>query len=179
MECFTGTIIPWPIDFEPVGWMYCWGQMLNIREYQVLYSVIGTRYGGDGRETFRLPDLRENVAIGSGKKYSVNKKGGNFTASVQESQMPAHTHMLQGNINPTVQGYNTPDSTRLLGVATTVATRPVPIKVYNKEDSTKYLAMYPATISPAGSGLAHSNEQPDLSLNYIICTDGIYPIRRS
>lgn len=121
MDMFIGTILPWPIGFAPDGWLFCQGQTLQITQYQALFSLISNQYGGDGRTTFALPDLRARVPLGvgagaSGTNYALAQKGGNETLALKASgtlagnltgsatgsatltmaNMPVHNHAMGG-----------------------------------------------------------------------------------
>jgi microcystin-dependent protein len=97
MANYLGEITIFAGNFPPAGWMQCQGQLLNISDYSLLYSLLGTRYGGDGITTFGLPDLRSRVAVGAGQgsglsAYTQGQTGGSETVSLQADNLPAHTH---------------------------------------------------------------------------------------
>ena len=99
---FVGEIRLFPFSFAPKGWALCEGQVLSISQNTALFSLLGTTYGGDGRTTFALPDLRGRVAISSGQgsglgMYPLGEFGGTETVSLAESQMPAHNHQMLVN----------------------------------------------------------------------------------
>jgi microcystin-dependent protein len=95
-DAFLGTIIAWPIDYAPDGWAFCWGQEIQIQQKPSLYSLLGVRYGGDGRTTFNLPDLRGKSVIGMGaapgltSNYLGQMKGHEYANAV----LPSHTHVI-------------------------------------------------------------------------------------
>ncbi len=175
MEAYIGTIIVWPLNFAPRGWMFCQGQLLAISQYNALFALLGTTYGGDGRATFALPDLRGRVPVGAGQGPSLSSHplgeiGGAETVTLTAPQMPAHSHAQ-------------PASTKTATVG-----QPGPATVpgsYEKERGTYYNIYSPqsdanTTLAPdaaAGGGQPHSNLQPYIALNYIICIDGIFPTR--
>ncbi|MCO8169972.1 tail fiber protein [Pseudomonas sp. 21LCFQ02] len=114
MEAFIGTILPWPLNWAPKGWMFCDGSSLPIQQNAALYSLLGTRYGGDGQTTFKLPDLRKATPIGvsgtplNGQDISkLGAKGGNLssstttTAVLTVAQLPGHIHPASVEINAT------------------------------------------------------------------------------
>lgn len=98
MEAFTGTILPFIADYAPDGWSICDGKLLQVNQYQALFSIIGTTYGGDGKTTFALPDLRGCAPIGMGKpqksdtNYSLGEKKGNETVQLKVENLPPHNH---------------------------------------------------------------------------------------
>ena len=82
-------------NFPPRGWAFCDGQLLPINQNQSLFSLLGTTYGGDGRTTFALPDLRSRAPIHEGDGYSLGQRGGQETTVLTVAQMPNHTHTLR------------------------------------------------------------------------------------
>lgn len=175
MEAYIGTIIAWPINFAPRGWMFCQGQLLPINQYTALFSLIGTTYGGDGRTNFALPDLRGRMPLGAGQgpglsNYSMGQAAGSETMTLLANQMPAHNHAQ-------------PASTRTATVG-----QPGPAAVpgsYEKERGVYYNIYSPqadanTTLAPdatVGGNQPHDNMQPYLAMNYIICIDGFFPPR--
>jgi microcystin-dependent protein len=175
MEMYIGTIIAWPISFAPRGWMFCQGQLLQIAQYTALYSLIGNIYGGDGRTTFALPDLRGRVPVGAGQypgqsNYQIGQAGGSETVALTAAQMPAHTHAQPASTKAATVGQPGPST--------------VP-GAYEKERGAYYNIYSPqadanTTLAPAGNtggNQPHNNMQPYIALNYIICIEGLYPPR--
>src|SRR5207245_2833737 len=97
---YVGEIRMFAGNFAPAGWMFCEGQLLPISEYETLFNLIGTTYGGDGQETFALPDSQGRVTIhmglnpSTGKNYIIGEKGGVETVTLTTQQTPIHTHAL-------------------------------------------------------------------------------------
>lgn len=109
MEPFIGQVMIWPAKFAPKGWAFCDGRILAIAEHPSLYAIIDTTYGGDGRQTFRLPDLRGRTVIGQGygpglTPYRVGVRGGREYDTLREQEMPYHSHLLSGDVDATVTG---------------------------------------------------------------------------
>lgn len=157
-------------NFEPVGWKFCHGQLLSISEYDALFSILGTTYGGNGRTTFALPDLQGRVPLGSGQgpgpsNYSLGQKVGAETIAITANTMPSHSHEL----NATSAAADSEDPTeKVLAVADNA--------IY--QSATNLVAMNSASIGDnSASGEAHENIQPFLCLNFIIATVGVYPSR--
>jgi microcystin-dependent protein len=101
-EPFIGEIRLFPYDFAPRGWAFCHGQLLSIAQNTTLFALLGTTYGGDGRSTFALPDLRGRVAVSSGEgpglsAYELGGVGGVESVTLTEGEMPAHTHQVSVN----------------------------------------------------------------------------------
>lgn len=107
MDAFLGTILAWPIEYAPQDWAFCDGRSLNINQYAALYSLIGTQYGGDGKVTFNLPDLRGRVVLGANAlspltPHALGKTGGaevvaatgtgSTSITLTTANLPAHTH---------------------------------------------------------------------------------------
>ena len=97
MDAFIGTILAFGFQFSPAGWSYCNGEIMSIGQHQALYSLLGIKYGGDGRTTFGLPDFRGRTAVGQGQGPELTNRvlGAKFGEEMQtltEAQLPAHTH---------------------------------------------------------------------------------------
>ncbi len=97
MDAFLGTILPWPMDWAPVGWALCDGKLLNINQNQALFMLLGTSFGGDGKTSFGLPDLRGRTILGYGQgtgltNRGVGDTGGKEAVALTLAMMPAHTH---------------------------------------------------------------------------------------
>ncbi|RNB79529.1 phage tail protein [Brevibacillus fluminis] len=163
---YVGEIRMFGGNFAPVDWMMCEGQLLPISQYQTLYSLIGTTYGGDGQSTFALPDLRGRVPIhsgnGAGGNYTLGETGGVETVTLTVNQIPAHTHMP---IASTKAGQNTP-------AGSLWAT--LPLSAY-QTDTTNLQPMNTSAIDPVGGSQPHENMMPYLSVNFIISLYGVYP----
>src|SRR5689334_6646109 len=91
---YVGEIRIFAGNFEPAGWMFCEGQLLPISEYETLFNLIGTTYGGDGQSTFALPDLRGRIPLHFGNGFTLAETGGAETVTLTVSQVPAHGHPL-------------------------------------------------------------------------------------
>jgi microcystin-dependent protein len=176
---FIGTIWLFAGNFAPSGWAFCNGQTLPIQQYQALYTILGTVYGGDGQTTFGLPDLRGRVPIGAGPlqgngtNYVQGQKIGAETVTLQSSQMPVHTHLVE--VSTTVA-----DSPQANGnfLAANATYGPDSVDVYTLNGApTPGSNLNPATLTAAGGSTPHENRQPSLVMNYIIATQGYFPAR--
>ncbi len=163
MDPFIGEIRLVPFAFAPRGWAFCAGQLLPINQNQALFALLGTFYGGDGRTTFALPDLRGRVPVGAdqaaGSEYQLGSSGGHETVKLTVGQLPSHSHAVRANRGP----------------ATTknpAASVPASGGAYA---ATQNVAMKSVMLGKSGGGQAHENRQPYLSLNYIIALQGIFP----
>lgn len=159
-------------NFAPRGWAFCNGQLLSIAANSALFSIIGTAYGGDGRTTFALPDLRGRVPLSPGQgpglsHYAQGEKGGHETVTLQTSQIPSHNHGLQGSSNQVDQASPAngflPSSPR--GGANLYA------------GSIGTAQNMGNSITNTGGGGSHENRQPYLGVYYIIALQGIFPSR--
>ena len=170
MEPFIAQIMMFGGNFAPRGWALCDGQLLSIASNTALFSILGTTYGGDGRTTFALPDLRGRVAVhpGTGPGLSnkrLGEKAGVETVTLTPAQMPPHNHNIHAantggdDTNPTTgNGFGTASDDLYI-------------------ESTPATTMQRGTVSSAGGGQAHNNMQPYGCVNYIIALQGIFPPR--
>lgn len=171
---FIGEIYMSGINFAPNGYLSCVGQLLSIAQNTALFALLGTTYGGDGRTTFGLPDLRGRVPIGQGtapglSAYNLGQVGGSETVTLNTAQIPAHNHGL--NAYDTVGDTASPNGSSLANTATLD-------KDYIKNpgaNSTVSLAA--SSIATAGGNQPHSNIQPYLTVNYYIAIVGVFPTR--
>ncbi len=169
MEGYIGEIRLFGGNFNPRAWALCQGQLLAISSNTALFSIIGTIYGGDGRTTFALPDLRGRTAIGSGNgpglpSYQQGQRSGTETNHMTVGQMPSHTHST--SINVSTEDAEETAPTGVLGKAT----------IYN-EDPTANAHLGGVASGMTGNNQAINNMQPYIVPNFIICLQGIYPSR--
>lgn len=186
MEPFLGTIMAFGFNFAPRGWALCQGQLLPIAQNTALFSLLGTIYGGDGRTTFALPDLRGRVPIGFGQgagltPYSQGTMGGTETVTLNQLQIPAHNHTALVNGDVTV-GVNSSNPNQedsdghILGQSNGEL-------IYNDAAAAPGEALggvshnLGVTIGNTGGNQAHNNMQPFLVVNWCIALQGIFPSR--
>lgn len=167
MEPFIAEIILFAGNFAPRGWAFCDGQLLEINQNQSLFSILGTTYGGDGRTTFALPDLRGRVPMhfneGPGlSKRKIGEKGGSEQNTIAVDQLPAHQHIEFAS-----ESANTDviDGNYLSGTGSNVFS------------STTNVQMNANAVANTGGGKPLDNVQPFACLNYIIATQGLFPSR--
>jgi microcystin-dependent protein len=160
---YIGEIRIFAGNYAPYGWMFCQGQLLPINEYDTLFNLIGTTYGGDGQSTFQLPDLRGRLPIHQGGGFTLAQKSGVEAVTLTTQQIPAHSHPFQAS---TADGNANMPSGNVAAKATTVT-------LYYQAVPTN--AMGPNSISSTGGSLPHDNFQPYLCLDFIISLFGIYP----
>jgi microcystin-dependent protein len=149
-------------NFAPAGWMFCEGQLLPISEYETLFQLIGTTYGGDGQSTFALPDLRGRIPIHQGNGFILAETGGVETVTLTVSQIPAHSHPMLASTN---FGNTAQPNNLILGASST-------FDLYI--DSPASNAMAPA-VGPTGGSQPHDNFQPYLCVDFIISLFGLFP----
>ncbi len=165
---YVGEIRMFGGNFAPVGWMFCDGQLLPISQYDTLFNLIGTTYGGDGQSTFALPDLRGRVPIHQGLDSFGNNRvlaqnGGLETVTLTVSQLPAHNHVPQANSNP---GSQASPANGVWAAQTTL------VPYANVAPSVN---MDPAASGSAGGSQPHDNMLPYLGVNFIISLFGVFP----
>lgn len=163
---FLGEIKMVSFNFAPKGWAFCNGQLLPINQDQALFSLLGTTYGGNGTTTFALPNLQGRVPLHVGQGIVLGQASGEINHTVIISEMPAHTHNLQGNLNPNPATQANP-SPNLPGQLT--------IPIYGGATSLQTAA--PASIANTGGSQPHTNLQPYLVINFCIALQGIFPSR--
>jgi microcystin-dependent protein len=169
---FLGQVELVGFTFAPIGWATCEGQILPISQYTALFSLLGTTYGGDGKSTFALPDLRGRRVVGMGQgpgldDYPIGQMVGEESVTLILSQLPTHTHAIlaSGPVPPS------PDS---LGPIGNVWAATVPF-LYNAGGTP--VPMNPGTLEPAGGSQPHNNLSPYLTMTYIIAMQGVFPSR--
>lgn len=155
-------------NFAPNGWMFCEGQSLPISENEVLFQLIGTTYGGDGEQTFNLPNLASRVPIHmgtgpDGTTYQLGEMAGTEQETLTVQQIPNHTHPLIGSTETATS--QTPDN---LVPATAQAST-----YFNSLDNPANFG--PTAITPTGGSQPHENTQPFLCINFIISLFGVFP----
>ena len=164
---FVGEIRMFAGNFPPNGWLFCDGALLAIAQNEVLFDLIGTTYGGDGVNTYALPDLRGRVPVHQGNNtqsnYVIGQAGGQETVTVTPGQLPQHTHALNATTMPAVSTKGPVDA---LGSSTIM-------KMYGS--AAPNLPMEPTAVAPTGGGQSHENMAPFTAINYIISLFGIFP----
>jgi microcystin-dependent protein len=160
---FVGEIRMFGGSFAPAGWMFCDGQLLPISENDVLFTLIGTTYGGDGQETFALPNLQSRVPMHSSNSMVLAATGGVESVTLTVNQVPAHSHPVVASAAP---GYaNRP--TQLVPAASP--------NVDMYADAPATVNMAGQAVSPTGGSQPHDNVQPFLVVSYIISLYGVFP----
>lgn len=158
-EPFVGELRPMTFDFAPKNWAQCNGQLLQVNQFPSLARLIGNLYGGDGKSTFGLPDLRSRVPIGFEPRYPMGQKIGREFHTLQGMEMPAHSHQVMAS--------------------SSVASQAMP-SILASTDNTYRTAddltsLDPRTLPQVGNDQPHENRHPYTVLNWCIALQGIYP----
>jgi microcystin-dependent protein len=168
---YVGEIRMFGGNFAPAGWMLCQGQTLPISENDVLFQLIGTTYGGDGEETFNLPNLASRIPIHmgtgpDGTTYQIGEMAGTEQETLSVQQIPNHNHPALAS---TSQGTSQSPAGAVLAQVTTSQAGTL---LYGSDS---VAAMSNQAIGPAGGSQPHENTQPFLCVNFIISLFGIFP----
>jgi microcystin-dependent protein len=185
-EAYLGEIRMFGFNFAPSGWAMCNGQLLPINQFQALFSLLGTFYGGNGTTTFALPNLQSRVAVHFGQgpglsNYVLGAQSGVESVSLTSQQMPAHNHIVNcngvtglGAASPNVFGESAGDTpvNNFPARAASAASA-----VYSANASANGQTMNPNMLTVTGGSQPHENRQPFLVLNFCIALTGIFPAR--
>jgi microcystin-dependent protein len=158
--------------FAPYGWAFCDGSLQSIAENAALYNLIGTIYGGDGVNTFALPDLRGRVPIHIGSTpstgtYTSGERAGVEQVTLTSQQTAAHNHV----VNATTTGQRSAPSTQAFPASTT----PANSNIYGPPGTSATQMYGGIVVAGGGSNLPHENRQPYLAVNFVIALFGAYP----
>jgi microcystin-dependent protein len=162
---YVGEVRMFAGNFAPARWMFCEGQLLPISEYETLFNLIGTTYGGDGQSTFSLPDMRGRVPLHFGNGFTLAETGGVEAVTLTVSQIPAHSHVALGSTN-TATG-TAPLNNVLCNL--TGGTN----SAYGTDAPRSNLAFQ--SVTSVGGSQPHFNFQPYLCVDFIISLFGIFP----
>jgi microcystin-dependent protein len=184
MEGMIGEIRMFGGNFAPRAWALCDGQLLPINQNTALFSIIGTIYGGDGRTTFALPDIRGRCVIGPGNGPGLSsrregQKGGTETNTLNVTQIPSHGHNHAIKCNSTAATTNDPTNAFFAAASgRTMSTPPaiVQIGMYNNSSNTN-AASDAVTLNNSGGGQSFNDMMPYQTVNYVICLQGVFPSR--
>lgn len=191
MEGVIATILLFAGNFAPRNWAFCAGQLLAISQYQSLFSLLGTTYGGDGRTTFALPDLRGRVAVGAGDgpgltPVPLGSRAGSEQTRLTLANLPTHTHAASlENGTLRVASADGSHASPVGHVPAQANIKPrgggsITGNIYgDSPDAAMAADIVTGTVEvgPAGNDTPFDNHQPYTALNYIICMNGIYPSR--
>lgn len=172
MEPFIGQVILFAGNFAPRGWAFCQGQLLPINQNQALFSILGTIYGGDGRTTFALPDLRGRAPIGAGNAPDLSdrrlgSRTGTETNTLNTTQIPSHNHTAAFQVS-TARADSAEGGGRYLATGS--------VDIYNAT-RTGDAQINGGTTGNTGANQSVNNMPPVLAMNYIIALQGVFPQR--
>ena len=167
---FVAEIRIFPFNFAPKGWALCDGQLLPISQNTALFSLLGTFYGGNGKDNFALPDLQGNTPMHPGQGpglslHDLGETGGSQTVTLLESELPAHSHSVSAS---------QADSTDRIPGGQQLATG-IGVGMYRAPGSP--ISLNASALAPTGGGLPHNNMQPYLTLTFCIALQGVFPPR--
>jgi microcystin-dependent protein len=192
-EPFTGQILTIGFDWAPSGFAFCDGSTLSISQNEALFSLIGTTYGGDGRTTFALPDLRGRVTVGAGDgpgltRRRLGRQGGAEAVGLSTNQLPAHDHGVSVSVSQDLSvpasssegDTDVPGGNALAAVPGPRGESGLPIYASGSTDAAMPLsgeATATADQAPVGAGDTHQNMMPYTTVSKVISLYGLYPTR--
>lgn len=179
-DYFLGEIRMFPFAFAPKGWALANGAMLQVRQSQALFSLLGNRYGGDGKLTFALPDLRGRTPLHFGAPpgrsvYPIASTGGVEGVNLSASQVPAHRHLMAAQ---TAVGNRGSAIGAFVAAVNKDDLAPPNQRLLYAPDTSALIAIAPGSISVTGAGGSHPNMQPFAVVNFCISITGNYPPRQ-
>ncbi len=171
-EPYIGEVRTFGFTFAPKNWAFCNGQLLAISQNTALFSIIGTYYGGNGTSNFALPNLQGKAPLGMGtgaglSNYVIGQTGGEQTHTLTASEIPPHNHTMAASSQPG-------EDTSPTGEALASSSGP---KLYQNVTNTNLVTLNAATLNTVGSSGSHNNMMPYLTINFCICTAGVFPAR--
>lgn len=177
-DAFLGEIRIFAGNFAPVDWAFCNGQLLPISQYTALFSILGTRFGGNGQTNFALPNLGGAAPMGQGTGNGLTPRDvgelvGTQTVTLATTDIPSHSHTPMAVADGTSTSTSPANAYWAEGPA--VGRGGVHPNLYNP---TPNVQMSPYALGVAGNNMPHNNMQPYLSTNFIICLNGIFPPRQ-
>lgn len=185
-DYFVGEIRLFSFPWAPRDWALCDGKILTIQQNVALFSLLGNKFGGDGKNNFALPDMRGRVPVNEGKSqvtpgvyYAMGSTGGVENVTLTSAQLSAHSHTAYASNTPGDPTLNPKKIPGQAYLATATAAGGATSNYYGpRAVSTATTVLNPATVSVTGGGGAHSNVQPFAATNYSISTVGLYPSRQ-
>lgn len=186
MDPYIGQIFLVGFNFAPPGFVFCDGSLLPIQQYAALFSLLGTTYGGNGTTNFAVPDLRSraplgfsNAAVPGVTPYQLGTKAGSESVTISVNQIPAHTHNTVVALTATNNAGTSQSPANLVPALTSESTVGATVNAYGAPDNvTKMAPTGPFPSTPAGGSQPVNIRTPFLAMNYIIATQGIFPMRQ-
>lgn len=183
-DCFLGEIRLFAGNYNPEDWVLCNGQSLSVQQNQALFSLIGVTYGGDGVNTFNVPDLRGRVPVGQGQNTTTNppltartigQTGGEENHTLTTGEMPAHTHPVYAVQHDSTS--TTPGPTMFYGQTVTNAAGNNGLYTNTLPPTTTVVGMDPKAVTFTGGGQSHNNMMITTAISFIMAILGNYPTR--
>jgi microcystin-dependent protein len=170
-EPFIGEIRMFAGNFPPSGWALCQGQLMPISENDTLFNLIGTTYGGDGQQTFAIPDLQGRIPMHAGTgsdgiNYQLGEKGGSESVTLNTNQIPTHNHVPVASAD----AGTVPNPTNAIFAAAGTGDQ-----MYSTPPTNPAGALMNGAILPTGGSQPHENMAPYLCLNFILSLFGVFP----
>jgi len=175
MNNFLGEIQIFGFNYPPANWAFCDGSLMVLRQYTALFSLLGTVYGGDGKNTFALPNLQGQAACAAGTgpglaNYELGESFGSETVTLLQTEMPSHTHTANIFLqNDVTKRFSSP-------VANASPVAPTSTSPFTKSQNANG-TFAPSFIGPNAGGQPHANQQPYLAVNFCIALQGDFPQR--
>lgn len=175
-EPYLGEIRAIAYNYAPRGWAFCNGQTLPVNQYQALFSLLGTTYGGNGTTTFNLPNLQGRVPVGTGQlpgggSYALGQMGGAEGVTLTQAQIPAHIHQVTGTVQAST------DKDDPLPAGDYPGGGGLPMYAAGPKDGTMSSAGISGNTANAGGSQPHDNRMPWVATYYVIALQGIFPSR--
>jgi microcystin-dependent protein len=176
---YVGEIRMFAGNFAPAGWMLCQGQLLPISEYETLFNLIGTTYGGDGQATFQLPDLQSRIPVhmgtgSDGISYQLAQNGGVESVTLTLNQTPAHSHVMVAD-GSGANGSSTPGNNYLGKTTFPAPPSPAPATYTAFAAGANQRTLAASSLQSSGGSQPHDNMVPFLCVNFIISLFGVFP----
>jgi microcystin-dependent protein len=165
-ECFIGELRMFGGNFAPAGWLPCDGRQVPINQFDALFNLIGTTYGGDGVSTFQLPDFRGRFPMHTSASSPIGMTFGVESVTLQQNQLAGHTHQMYGSA---AVGTDANPQGKIPGSLPAAGT----VAAYNTR--APFGALDPTSIGPTGGTRPHNNIQPYLCITFIIAYEGVFP----
>jgi microcystin-dependent protein len=171
-QAYFGEIRPFGFNFAPTGWAQCNGQLMSIAQNQALFAILGTTYGGDGRSTFALPDLRGRMPVHCGTGAGLapvvqGQQGGQESVTLSTANLPPHSHAVMASA----------DSATTPAASGNVIAAKANLDIDVFSEASHLTPLTAGAVAASGGSQAHDNMQPSLGLNFCISLFGIFPSR--
>jgi microcystin-dependent protein len=172
---FLGEIKIISFNFPPKGWTFCNGQLMSIQQNAALFSILGTTFGGNGVQTFALPNLQGRIPMGVGNATTLGQQAGESAHTLTLAETPTHVHLMNANTGAAI--LNAPATDSVLGQSSGALHNGTVLQILMYASNGPVTTLNPGTIGNAGGSQPHDNMSPYLVVNYIIALQGIFPSR--